>query len=64
MPNKIPMIFVTSNTTHQSKVNTRSISTTTRNFAHQSPQKKSIGLNTLNFASLKKSSGCSSCGGG
>ena len=64
MPNKIPMIFGRSKSTQQFKVNTRTISTTPRNFAQQSPQKKSIGFNMLNFASLKKSGGCSSCGGG
>ena len=67
MPNKIPMILRNSKSTQQFTVNTRTISTistTPRNFAQQSPQKKSIGFNMLNFASLKKSGGCSSCGGG
>lgn len=63
MPNKIPMIFRTSNTTQQFKVNTRTISTTPITFANKLSQ-KSVGFNMLNFASLKKSGGCSSCGGG
>ena len=64
MPNKIPMIFRTSNTTQQFKVNTRSMSTTPINFANKLSQKRSVGFNMLNLASLKKSGGCSSCGGG
>ena len=64
MLNKIPMILRSSKSTQQFTFNTITISTTPRNFAQQSPQKKSIGFNMLNFASLKKSGGCSSCGGG